>query len=491
MPVRTPPEGLVTMKIWQTGIFLLLFFILILNDPAHSQVRRRLEEWPAPIAPYGITYDGTNFWYSDGQSRKIVRIPPSGRPDTFFIGNRKIFGISFNGTDGHIYAGSEGHLLRINPVAGGVEEGVSIPLPEIAGAAFGPGIWYVLEKGTGKIHLFDPSLGRILSSFDTGHTDARDIALYRGYLWVSDGESGIIFRFRASDGRRSGSLRGSVKNLRGLCFAEGQLWVVNRDEKKIQRMPYTETDRFIAGGEKRYMVHVSMTFQVPATMNGRVLILQPPNSEAQKARSVRALTAGWNDRTFTSSGERAFSREFGEKDNRNVSFEYECLILVQNVRYFVPEDYVFAPESIETSAARYFIEDEDDLNAPSPPASIRQIKNIANERFSQDLWNEARQKNIPIRWTAAFTPGEAKELSPPVSEIYVRSFGWVPLPPEPGDREIRNFARNLDRVELYRMPDEKASGISPVFFTTDQGFEIRNLQAIQTLTFKSVIEERP
>ncbi|MBI3396269.1 MAG: hypothetical protein HY042_10580, partial [Spirochaetia bacterium] len=138
-----------------TTIALLLF---TLSPLAVREVRPqpRIEEFRGSPSAYGITYDGTNFWYSDPTERRVVRVPPTGRPQTFRMGNQAFFGMAFNPADGFLYVGSERKLLRVNTVTGGLDSTLPIPVPEIGGIAFGGALWYILERDTGILHYYDP-----------------------------------------------------------------------------------------------------------------------------------------------------------------------------------------------------------------------------------------------------------------------------------------------------------------------------------------------
>ena len=275
-----------------------------------SEVRR--EEIPAPFLPYGLAYDGASFWYSDLRSRSVVRVPlTSGggeRPRRFSVGNRRIYGLDYELRSASLYLGVERGLLRINPLSGGVEQSIPIPdVPRVAGVAFGPDLWYLLEKGAGVIHYYDPELGRVISRLQTGRPELRDVTYYRNNLWATDAGEGLILRYNPDTKELSGALKGPHQDLRGIAFADGQLWMVYRGRNSLLRVPYTEDRFYLASGEQRYRVRVRVRFRIPPEgAGGRVIVLQPPNTVSQRVRGVRAITPGWTNRSFLASGERVF-----------------------------------------------------------------------------------------------------------------------------------------------------------------------------------------
>ena len=427
------------------------------------------EEYPAPGRPYGLTYDGANFWYSDPASRRVVRVPDSGPPQGFYLGNRKIYGIQFNPDDGHVYVGSERKILRIHPISGGIAGQIPVKVERVAGMAFGGNLWYLVEKGTGIVYFFDPNLQRNISSFETGVQEARDIFLNGSAIWITDGKGGAIYRFNIETKRMTGIVQGPVPEMRGLSFNRSQLWIINRRKQIIQRLPFSESERYISSGEEKYRVLVKVTMTLPPNTNaGNVVILQPPNSEHQRVSSLRFKDRAWSDFNFLGSGARVFARKLAPTTPRTLNFEYECTLTARNVRYLVPTGQVFAPEELAQSPARFFFRGSGGrYNAGNPRESLQAIyqKSITagqNPDAGHDRLLNELNGNLPAYWSALFRFGGDSFTGPRYRvSSYLRSFGWIPLGvPADDPRNMRRFSRPMEVVELYRMPDIQAQGRS-------------------------------
>ncbi len=435
---------------------------------AQSAFKERI---PTAGQPYGIAYDGENFWYSEVQTHKITRIPPSGRAQSYSLGSHKILGITYNPSDGRIYAGSEKSLIVINPVTGAVDSHIPMPVEEIAGCVITSSIWYLLEKGTGRVLFYDPALKRVSGRLETGHPEAKDIALYRGTLWISD-ISGTIHRYSLSSSSLTGTLQGPADSLRGLCFVEGQLWIVNRQGQSLQRLPYTETDFYITSGEIKYLMKVKISISIAPSSRGSLIVLLPPNTQSQKIRSFRSLEDGWNDRSFTVSGERVLARPAGEATSRALTARYECIVTMQNVRYLVPENFRPGQENLETSPSRFYTTaSQIDFNGADPHGRltriIRRLRQSPSE-YSPGLLDLFEKENIPARWSVLFDAAQSGKSNTVSTSIqaYLRNFGWVPVDSAAAE-PFREFSSALNLIELYRMPDRGTRRISQVYLSSE------------------------
>lgn len=444
------------------------------------------EEFPAPLLPYGLTYDGGNFWYSDIRAQQIVRVPLAGSTAPaarFSIGNRKIYGLRFNAWDGSLYLGVERGLLQISPLSGGVERSIPIPsIPRIAGAAFGPDLWYLLEKDSGIIHYYDPGLARVISSLRTGNADLRDLTYYRDRLWATDGKNGVILRYSPESGELTGSLVAPDNQLRGLTFADGQLWIVYRTRNSLLRVPIAESRHYIMSGEERFRLLVRIRFTLPPEgVEGRIIALQPPNTLAQQTSGVRAISNGWENRNFTASGDRVF--ELTRVVSGAVTLEYECTVRVRNIRFYFGADFEAQPESLRASPAAYYFDgDEAAFNQGDPATGLR--AGVLSNPPAEELGDRLRASNLPVRWVREQRLAPRGETRPPEYrtrlEAYVRGAGWVPLDwPETDNAERRIFERSARNIEIYRQPDIQAAGESAVYLISNGVVSgARRMQAI-------------
>ncbi len=441
--------------------------------------------------PSGLTHDGTNFWYSDPRERRVYRIPPLGRAASYFVGNIRLYGIQFNPADGHVYLGSSKRLLKINPVTGGVAESISVPVSRVAGIAFGPGTWYLLEKGRGIVHFYSPELGRVIDTMRTGRKELRDIAVFRGNIWMTDGKTGVIYRYRAENKTLTGSVRGPAAKMRGLAFRRGQLWIINRGRGVIERLPYSETDHYIVSGESRYLVRVKVSMKIPgglARKDGHVIVLQPPTTTVQRPGAIQTADKQWRNRFFTGSGERVFSRFMkagGGLLGKRLEFEYRYAVTARNIRWFIASNYKPGNEDLDESPAYFFTKwSPARFNQVRPHALLRDTLKRAKASDGDSIWKALRESGMPARWTMNYrlekTDGGDAGKQVAAAQVYLRNLGWVDLNPPLEDPEnARLFSRNMDNIQLYRMPDIRARGRSIAYFVEGQRVSgARDIRAI-------------
>ncbi|MBX7058092.1 MAG: hypothetical protein K1X75_08485 [Leptospirales bacterium] len=429
--------------------------------------RPAVEEYPAPFTPYGLAYDGGNFWYSDIRAQQIVRIPLAGsnaQPQRVSMGDRRLYGMAFNPWDGSLYLGVENGALRISPLSGGIDARLRLPVSRVAGIAFGPDLWYLLEKGKGIIHLYDPQLQRTISQLHTGRPELRDITYYRESLWATDAERDLVLRLSPGDGALTGSLVTPASGPRGLTFADGQLWVVFRGTNTLQRVSFAEQRYFILSGEERYRIRVRLRFQSPESgVQGRIIVLQPPNTSNQQVSGVRAITPGWENRDFTASGERVF--EMRRRTTGAVEFEYEFNAAVRNIRYLIPPDFRPEAEALRNGPAYYYYDGtESAFNDPGVFERLRLQAGAATEP-------SIRQAGAAARWQrllelgprgAAQTPRQVNTV-----EAYLPGLGWLPINRSDASSEGRVYERNARVIELFRQPDLLAEGQSAAFIVSE------------------------
>ncbi len=444
----------------------LLIFLFLISGVLFAQGR---DEYPAPGRPYGLTYDGANFWYSDPISRKVVRVPESGPPQGFYLGNRHIYGIQFNPDDGHVYVGSDRNILKIHPVSGGIAGQIPVRVEQVAGLALGPDLWYLLEKNTGIVYFYDPRLERIISSFETGLKEASDISLNGNAVWITDGAGGSIYRFDLDTKNITGIVPGPVPEMRGLSFNRSQLWIINRKKQVIQRLSFLEADQYIASGDQKYRLLVKIKINLPGGLTGgNLVLLQPPNSEHQSVSSLRFKDREWSDFNFLGSGARVFAKALTANTPRAQAFEYECTVTARNVRYLITSAQKFAREEPGTSPARFFFTGgEGAFNDGDPREKLQAIfsKNIApgqDQAAGHDRLRAELDGNLPAYWSALYRFEQDKFAGPAfTTSAYLRNFGWVPLSvPADDPNGMRRFSRAMEFVELYRMPDSQARGQS-------------------------------
>lgn len=105
------------MDFAQVGLFRSLIILLfVVSTPVFDQD----QEIKLTENAYGLTYDGTNFWYLDSTHRSLYRVDPTGRQESFSLNIPFLAGISFDPREGRIFVGARKLVLKVEPNTGGV-----------------------------------------------------------------------------------------------------------------------------------------------------------------------------------------------------------------------------------------------------------------------------------------------------------------------------------------------------------------------------------
>lgn len=481
------------IEIYSPGRFLIQILAILAMSGGILLPREIAGKSPEAIAispgAYGLTHDGENFWYSVPRERRLYRISRQGESRSFFMGNIPIYGIRFHPGEGLIYVASARKILKIDPVTGGIQDSLSLPIAQITGIAFYGNLIYLLEKGTGVVHIFDAGLDRIIDSFDTSRRGLRDIVAYHNYIWLGDGDNGIIYRRNVSTRKQAGSLVGPLRKLRGFCFRGYQLWMIHRDRRAIVRLPLLESERYILSGERRFRVEVALNYRLTPPMEGELIVLQPPVMPAQRPHGVRAETSGWEGNRFTPSGERVFSRKINPGESGAQEFKYRFSLSLRNARYFIPLNYKPQKEELAAGQAFLFTDiTEARFNSTAPLLTMQSLMKRAGDRPSdsgrwrKDLTHLLRKTPLPRRRLLFFQIDRQAGASAPRRgyEVYLRDFGWLPLfGPADDPPEYRSYSRDLYTMVLSRSPEFRCETGGPLYHVSGKKEGgMRNLKAL-------------
>jgi glutamine cyclotransferase len=139
-----------------------------------------IQEWgpfPGTSAVHGVTYDGRNVWFANGE--KLISLDPaSGQPGRS-IDVAAHAGTAFDGQ--YLYQLAEDRILKIDPDTGKILH--TIPSPgqgSDSGLTWAEGTLWVGQYRARKIHQVDPETGKVLRSIESNR-------FVTGVTWV-DGE---------------------------------------------------------------------------------------------------------------------------------------------------------------------------------------------------------------------------------------------------------------------------------------------------------------
>ncbi len=223
-------------------IFFILMILIVPNQHADAALGDIIKSFAAPnVGSAGLTWDGTNLWYSDEAVDMIYKVNPadgsvlnsfpaaSVNPrDLTFVGsdlwNADIFQKNFYSVDptvgppgnfefqkaGQDYTGLEydGSYLwgaTLDPVShidkmdlsGNVISSFLSPSLGTSGLAWDGTYLWNADTNTDMIYKLDPSTGAIITSFAAPANDPMGLAFDGQYLWSTDNLTNQIYQLDA------------------------------------------------------------------------------------------------------------------------------------------------------------------------------------------------------------------------------------------------------------------------------------------------------
>ncbi|WP_061219192.1 hypothetical protein [Leptospira weilii] len=464
------------MDFAQVGLFRSLIILLfVVSTPVFDQD----QEIKLTENAYGLTYDGTNFWYLDSTHRSLYRVDPTGRQESFSLNIPFLAGISFDPREGRIFVGARKLVLKVEPNTGGVTERISVPIEKIGGIASQNSLLYILDQENGKISILDKATGKLIGGFLTDRAQPRDLVFARDSIWVSDSSDGNIYRYNPDNGAITGSIKTPSKEIRGMVFLGSKIFIVDRAGKEVRKISFAETDRFIASGETIHLMKIRVTFSLNqlSIAGGSLGIFQPPTTEHQRIRNLKVNQPGFKQ-DFIGNG-KAFVKILGVDDSKGKqTLEYSFEVRTQNIRYYVTDDFLEKRESIGEDL-KPFLKGE--------PLETQRNSYYVDKIFDARLFRStmsALKKNlldsgVPVRsqYTVSISGSDSVSFKDTI-DVYIPGFGWAPIQNVKlsSDESSRVFKKGEESIDLFRA--ENWNDIqSPIFYKSRDSEEWKNIPA--------------
>ncbi|EPG57422.1 hypothetical protein [Leptospira borgpetersenii] len=464
------------MDFAQVGLLKSLIILLfVVSTPVFDQD----QEIKLTENAYGLTYDGTNFWYLDSTHRSLYRVDPNGRQESFSLNIPFLTGISFDPREGRIFVGARKLVLKVEPNTGGVTERIPVPIEKIGGIASQNSLLYILDQENGKISILDKATGKLIGGFLTDRAQPRDLVFARDSIWVSDSSDGNIYRYDPDNGAITGSIKTPSKEIRGMVFLGSKIFIVDRAGKEVRKISFVETDRFIASGEKIHLIKIRVTFSLNqlSIAGGSLGIFQPPTTEHQRIRNLKINQPGFKQDFI--GNEKAFVKILGVDDSKGKQIlEYSFEVRTQNIRYYVTDEFLEKKESIGDDL-KPFLKGE--------PLETQRNSYYVDKIFDARLFRStisALKKNlldsgVPVRsqYTVSISGSDSVSFKDTI-DVYIPGFGWAPIQnvKPSSDESSRVFKKGEESIDLFRA--ENRNDIqSPIFYKSRDSEEWKNIPA--------------
>lgn len=458
-------------------IILIFCFILVHSISIFSQESK---EYKLSDKAYGLAWDGINFWYIDTNRRAIIKINEIGEQEIYNLGLANLRGISFDQREGKLLVVAPKQILKLDPNTGGITDKISIPIQNIAGIASFGNYYYILDLDSGKVQIFDQASSLLIGGFFTDRIRPRDICYGRDSLWISDSSDNSVYRYDTKTGKITGSIKTSLKSIRGVLLSGSKLWVVDRENKEIKNIPFIETERFIASGEEEFSLEVTLKFKIDSVSlsKAQIAILHPPSNEQQRIRAVKFLDASYQP-SFIQRNRVHLKKMSIEDLPGEQTLKYKFTSKNQFIKYYVSDEYLNKESFYPQDVSSFYSKDKENLKwLPRDYLdfvySTRQT--TANLADFKSKMMEAAIPIQPLRMIR-FDKGKPKSIEDSIS-IFILGYGWVPIADIGlgSNTDKRYFEKKESDLILYQSLSSKAS-VSPVYFRKDSSSEWENLPA--------------
>ena len=144
---------------------------------AAAEILREYGPFPGAERVNGVTYDGKNVWFADGD--KVNALDPESGAIVQSIDVASHAGTAFDGK--HIYQIAEDRIHKVDPGTGKIV--ATIPAPGNggdSGLAWAEGSLWVGQHRARRIHQIDPETGKVIRIIESNR-------VVTGVTWV-DGE---------------------------------------------------------------------------------------------------------------------------------------------------------------------------------------------------------------------------------------------------------------------------------------------------------------
>lgn len=451
---------------------------------------------PAPSSCVtGIVSDGHSLWGVDRKTDRLYRVDPSGgkviatlkSPGYFPTGlawdgtGLWVSDIDFVSTSAEIYSGK---VYRIDPSSGLTTHAIMTPGNSPQGLAWDGEYLWVSDNETDMLYRISPEDGTIIHSFQAPAKDPGGLAWDGQYLWVSDHGRDEIYRVHPEKGIVVMVLDTPGPYAWGLAWKDDRLWCTDYQEDRLYEMeifsnePYRRTNLRSAAMEFTSDV---INFGPGSLTSLELYVAEPVDRPSQEVLEVSYPvqpdgfhTDRWDQKVarFGSSGLAPGSRVI-----RSMKVQAD----IYEVTFNIFPEKVGSPEDIPAEIKEKYLEDEEKYRMDHPvirqavseittgetnPYWIaRNIFDYLREKLYYDRtggWDIAptvlergsgscseyaflyismcRAAGIPARYVGSVVVrGEAASFDYVYHrwvEVYLPGFGWIPVDPSGGDKEL-------------------------------------------------------
>ncbi len=483
-----------------TKLFVTLIAALILmphqSNAYPGEVKKKFDT-PGPIAT-GLTYDGNLLWTADRKTKQLYGVNPEtgetekqlSSPAYWPMGltwdGENLWNVDVNG-DVPLSGNSSGNVYKIDPNDGTLLHTVNVPLGSPRGLTWDGRYLWTVDNSSNKVVQFDPDDGTTIKSFKSPAKDPRGITFDGKYLWISDRMKDEIYMVSPENGSVIIITEAPGQFTRGLAYFDKHLWANDSQSDKIFQMVTDDGDKV----RRTNPHHGKVTYTHQVTNFGPGMLKEfdahiaiPRDRETQELKKQPVFTPEYTEEVVDQWDQRTahFHKENIEP-GETANFEMTVEATTYDTRWFIFPDKVGSLDDIPQSVEDKYLKNNEkyqydhpviregikkalgDQTTDNPYWKARDIFNYLIDNMYYELeggWNTApavlrrgngscseytfvfismcRAIGIPARYVGSVViRGDDASLDDVFhrwAEVYMPNYGWIPMDPSGGDKEL-------------------------------------------------------
>ncbi len=463
-----------------------LMVVVLTGSPCTANVGDTLKSISSPhVCPQGLAYDGKHLWNVDRKSDMIYKVDGKDGAvlDSFPAPGYVPRGLTWDGSALWCVDAEEESIYRINPKTQIVERTIYCPVSDPTGLAWdGEYLWIADARGD-ELHQISPEDGTTIKSIPSPAGSPCGLCFDGAYLWVSDRSRNMIYMVTVDHGSVIIGFDSPGPHTWGLAHDGKRLWNVDYQNDRIYQLRIEDDAPFVRSDVKHQTLeftHQVRNFGPDTVKTLDVYLAVPENRDTQDLLGEPAFEPAPKDFRSDQWGQKVAHFVFenlGPAEFATVTMTAD--VDLYKTRYFVFPEKVGTLEDIPGEIRdRYLVDDTkfsitdpviqngvkeavgDDTN---PYWIARKIFEYLIDKLEYERvggWNIAptvlargngscseysfvyiamcRAAGLPARYVGAVTvrgdDASYDNVFHRWVEVYLPSYGWIPVDPSGGDR---------------------------------------------------------
>jgi len=269
-------------------LFIILFFFMTHLSPLNARIGDALKTFKTPGQhPTGLTFDGQNFWLSDGMTAKIYCLDPENGKvkKTWPAPGFAPTGLAWDGQLLWCTDAEAGWIYGIDLKTGVAEKILESNSPRPAGIAFDGEFLWLVDNAEKKLLKINRQDGMMHENVPAPSHSANDLTFDGRYLWVTDNGDDKLYRVELTNGRVVTFVPSPGPYPYGIVWAKNQLWCADYQTGEIHQLNLDDSQFIIKSKPKRYqweLVHDFRNFGADIIPELDIYMAVPHDLDNQK-----------------------------------------------------------------------------------------------------------------------------------------------------------------------------------------------------------------